>query len=274
MPLVNAKCTNCGTNLTVDEAKDADICKRCGAAFIVEKAIKNYSAADGPKSDALNICAATNDFDIRGGVLVKYNGVSIEPKIPDTVVKIGKKAFAGTMITSVSIPDTVTEIDSYAFLNCKNLLDVKMSSYTEIIGYGAFCCCESLKEIYFPNRVREIHQQAFRCCKALKKISIPESVDIIEKNAFMGCISLFEAYLPEKLIAKYQNNYIQDYYVSIYDYIFRNTSLDVENCSIAKTLHKLRREEWRSQSLCQYCGGNLSGFFTKKCRSCGKPKDY
>ncbi len=43
MPLVNAKCTNCGANLTVDESKDAAICEFCGSAYIVEKAVQNYN---------------------------------------------------------------------------------------------------------------------------------------------------------------------------------------------------------------------------------------
>lgn len=43
MPLVNAKCTNCGANLNVDNTKDAAVCTFCGSAFIVEKAIKNYN---------------------------------------------------------------------------------------------------------------------------------------------------------------------------------------------------------------------------------------
>ena len=42
MPLVNAKCTNCGANIKIDNTKDAAICEHCGSAFIVEKAINNY----------------------------------------------------------------------------------------------------------------------------------------------------------------------------------------------------------------------------------------
>lgn len=41
MPLVSAKCTNCGANLEVDNTKDAAICPYCGTPYIVEKAI-NY----------------------------------------------------------------------------------------------------------------------------------------------------------------------------------------------------------------------------------------
>ena len=31
---------------------------------------------------------------------------------------------------------------------------------------------------------------------------------------------------------------------------------------------------WRASGLCQHCGGELKGFFSKKCVYCGKPKDY
>ena len=46
MPLVQAKCTNCGANLEVDSSNDAAVCKYCNAAFIVEKAINNYNIAN------------------------------------------------------------------------------------------------------------------------------------------------------------------------------------------------------------------------------------
>lgn len=36
-----------------------------------------------------------------------------------------------------------------------------------------------------------------------------------------------------------------------------------------------RYREWRRmKGLCQYCGGTFKGLFSKKCSSCGKPKDY
>ena len=43
MPLVAAKCTNCGSNLQVESTKEAAVCEYCGSAFIVEKAINNYN---------------------------------------------------------------------------------------------------------------------------------------------------------------------------------------------------------------------------------------
>jgi len=46
MGLVEAKCTQCGANITVDNNKDAGICPHCNAAYIVEKAIKNYDTTN------------------------------------------------------------------------------------------------------------------------------------------------------------------------------------------------------------------------------------
>ena len=43
MPLTKAQCTNCGANLEVDSSKEAAVCPYCGAAYIVEKAVNQYS---------------------------------------------------------------------------------------------------------------------------------------------------------------------------------------------------------------------------------------
>ena len=43
MPLIMAKCTNCGGELEVDSVKEAAVCKYCGTPFITEKAVNNYN---------------------------------------------------------------------------------------------------------------------------------------------------------------------------------------------------------------------------------------
>lgn len=42
----------------------------------------------------------------------------------------------------------------------------------------------------------------------------------------------------------------------------------------AEARKKVQRAQWRNAGLCQYCGGTLKGFFSKKCTNCGKAKDY
>ena len=33
-----------------------------------------------------------------------------------------------------------------------------------------------------------------------------------------------------------------------------------------------KQQSWEQQGLCRHCGGQMGGFFTKKCKSCGKPQ--
>ena len=46
MPLVQAKCTNCGAGLKVDNTKDAAICPSCGTPYVVEKAINYFNTTN------------------------------------------------------------------------------------------------------------------------------------------------------------------------------------------------------------------------------------
>lgn len=90
MPIIPAKCTNCGAALEVDSAKDAAVCPYCGSAFIVEKAINNYNTTNHITANTVNIYGSnTADFIIRAGTLEKYNGASSEVMIPDSVTSIG-----------------------------------------------------------------------------------------------------------------------------------------------------------------------------------------
>jgi hypothetical protein len=38
--------------------------------------------------------------------------------------------------------------------------------------------------------------------------------------------------------------------------------------------NQIRMATWQSRGRCQHCGGEFKGLFTKKCASCGRPKDY
>ena len=108
MPLVQAKCTNCGANLEIDNTKDAAICPYCGTAFIVEKAINNYNVTNQIHAGTVNIYGGNSaDFVIRGGVLERYNGAATDVVIPNSVRIIGEYAFEKTAVTSVTIPVSV-----------------------------------------------------------------------------------------------------------------------------------------------------------------------
>ena len=74
------------------------------------------------------------DFDIRGTVLVKYNGNAAHVTVPTGITVIGSQAFADKpTLHTIELPDTVTAIEYKAFLNCPALEYVTIpQSVTEL----------------------------------------------------------------------------------------------------------------------------------------------
>ncbi|MBR1752453.1 MAG: leucine-rich repeat protein [Ruminococcus sp.] len=102
-------------------------------------------------------------------------------------------------IKSITIPDSVTSIDSTAFYYCKNLTSITIPDSVTRIGSGAFIGCESLKSITIPNSVTSIGIDAFENCTSLSSITIPDSVTSIGSDAFDGCTSLKSINIPDSV---------------------------------------------------------------------------
>ncbi len=76
------------------------------------------------------------------------------------------------------IPETVTEISSYAFLNCQHS-SFKIPGTVKDIQYQAFAGNTSLSLIDIENGVENIYDNAFLACNSLSSIHLPTSVDYI-----------------------------------------------------------------------------------------------
>ena len=96
----------------------------------------------------------------------------------------------GTDIQHIRIPDGVTSIGEYAFLECMSLQSIDMPNGVTAIGNSAFEGCSALKSIGIPGSVTAIGEYAFEGCSALKSIGIPGSVTAIGESAFEGCSAL------------------------------------------------------------------------------------
>lgn len=198
MPLVQAKCTNCGANLEINNTLDAAVCPYCNTAFIVEKAVNNYNTTNHINAGVVNVYGGNSaDFVIRGGMLVKYNGAATEVVIPNSVKIIGDKAFYNCKgITSVDIPDSVQEIGLWAFYECKALPHITIPDSVQKIGQSAFEGCTALAAVVIPDSVQEIGWNAFAGCRSLTAITIPDSVKAIGGKAFAECSSLTAIVIP------------------------------------------------------------------------------
>lgn len=133
------------------------------------------------------------DFEISDGRLIKYNGSGGNITIPETVTSIDVYAFDGcSSLESVTIPGSVTTIWNYAFRNCTNLRSVTISGSVETINSYAFLGCSSLQSVTISGSVTTIGNHVFNACSNLRSLTISGSVTTIENYAFNGCSGLEE----------------------------------------------------------------------------------
>lgn len=102
---------------------------------------------------------------------------------------------------SITLPDSVTSIGSYAFYNCGVLKNLNIPKSLTEIGDNAFEWCYSLESVDLPEGLISIGDSAFLGCKKLKNIVIPNSVVTVKASAFRMCEALTSAVLPEGLTA-------------------------------------------------------------------------
>ena len=74
---------------------------------------------------------------------------------------------------SYVMPETVTDIDSYAFSN-SNITAVTISPKVTHIAYDSFYYSTSLEEVTVPTIVQSIHGSAFAGCENLSKVHISD----------------------------------------------------------------------------------------------------
>ena len=94
------------------------------------------------------------------------------------------------LITDLIIPDTITEIPSYAFRRL-NISSVVIPSGVTSIGTSAFSNCRSLTSITIPESVTSIGGSAFTSCYKLVEVINLSSLNVTAGNSSNGSVGYY-----------------------------------------------------------------------------------
>lgn len=192
---------------------------------MIQSAVAQYYYTDNGNGT----CTITG-YDGPGGAVTipsTYNGL--------TVVGIGSQTFWSVSLTSVTIPDTVTNIAADPCHDCTALTSINVASdnpdYCSVNGvlfdknqtlliqhpialagatYAipntvasisayAFSECSSLASVAVPNGLINIGDFAFDSCSSLPRVTIPNGVTNIGAYAFSDCTSLTNVIIPDSV---------------------------------------------------------------------------
>ena len=118
--------------------------------------------------------------------------------IPESMTEIPHGSFKGcTGLTSVTIPKSVTKIANFAFSGCTSLTGVTIPDGVTSVGHRAFEECSGLTNVHIPDSVVSIGTYAFYRCSGLKSIRLPEGITSIGQYTFYGCASLESVTIPD-----------------------------------------------------------------------------
>lgn len=226
-----------GDYIKIDPGSDAE---ESTHNFIIRLDLTNWNwNTQMGATFTVTVAAATNtfDFNLTTGTITKYNGTDTVVVIPSkingvTVTTIGTDAFLGLNITSVTIPDSVTEIGANAFAGCTNLTSVnyegdwsnltiqsgnpavedaanaQLFDFEFILNNTAVVVTNykyngAAADVTIPSRyqgkpVTTIGHAAF-FNSAVTSVTIPDSVTSISDEAFINCPKLTNISIPNSV---------------------------------------------------------------------------
>jgi len=149
------------------------------------------------------------DFDTINYALNGYSGAGGDLVIPAvisgcTVDIIGATAFnnAGG-ITSITLPETVRQIEDSAISFCDDLVAVELNDGLMIIGDNCFVSNNALTEITIPASVCYIGNYSFDSCSSLRSIVFKGMCPVFDGIAFDSLPDDAVIYVPDDQVESY-----------------------------------------------------------------------
>ena len=150
-----------------------------------------YFLLDGEATVMAQTGQLEGDIVIPG--TVRYGGETY------SVVKLVDEAFAGQEgITSVTLPNSVTELGTGCFSRCGGLESITLSESLTALPEKCLYWCDKLTSITIPEGVTSLGDGCFDHCQELKTVTLPEGLTTLGDNCFSYC-KFTTLTLPESL---------------------------------------------------------------------------
>lgn len=187
-------------------------------------------------SSLTNVSMAEGITTIGAGAFIRCTSLS-SITMPNSIVSVGYGAFAGcsrltgvyikslsawcnidfhskdanplycakvlylgySVLEDVEIPNNITEIKKYSFINCALLQSVIMGENITKIEESAFEDCVTLSNLTMSKNVTYIGDEAFRGCSELTNLVLPEKLKTIRFFAFYGCGKITSLTIPSSV---------------------------------------------------------------------------
>lgn len=114
--------------------------------------------------------------------------------LPTALETIGQYAFAGTAITTMQLPATVTQLGEGVFNGCQQLTNMVIPEGVTELGKALFAYCSVLTSVTLPTTLQRVGKESFYACPSLESIVLPASLKTIGSGAFNSCSKLMNVY--------------------------------------------------------------------------------
>ena len=118
-------------------------------------------------------------------------------------------------LSSIHLPDSITNIAAQAFYGCSSLTEVRLPESLLTIGDQAFRNCSSLTAAALPENVTSIGARAFQGCSNLSALTLPRGLGALPDYVFAGCSSL-DSFVVPAAVTNLGNYIVSDSTTAIY----------------------------------------------------------